>query len=675
MLDAVDTTMSDALVGRVLDGRYRVEARIARGGMATVYRALDLRLDRVVALKVMHQLFAENDQFVSRFNREAKSAARLSHPNVVAVYDQGEDDGYVFLVMEYVQGRTLRDLLRERTRLTPGEALSVLEPVLAALSAAHAAGLVHRDVKPENVLLADDGRVKVADFGLARAAANLEATSATSLIGTVAYLSPEQVIRGIADERSDVYSAGIMLFEMLTSRPPYDGETAVSVALKHAHEDVPPPSSLVSGIPTSVDLLVARATARDPDRRPHDAGAFLAEVVRVRGGLFVSEADDGDLTTLINRTLVVELPDTRTVGPNPPWQSGQSRQSGYAAPPQPAFGGQPTFGGQPGQPPRIAEPAEPPRPPEEEYRRPHRHRKGWIAFFVILLLAAAAAAAGWWFAEGRWTHTPNLTTLSSSAAIDKAKSAHVTVQVGQPEFSSTVPKDAVVDQTPTAEQKVLRGDTVIIRLSQGPQLFQVPQYDPAGGTSLVDYKTELIAAHLNIADPPTSQYSPTVIAGNLISVDPAVGTNEKAGTTVTVTVSLGPQPITIVDYTGQPADQATTALTAAGFNVAPPSQDYSTTVAAGSVISQSPNIGTGKLGDTITLDVSKGPQLFKVPDVTSNLNDPQSWTSIQQATKTLTDAGFKVKVGASGRFGVVTKETPNGGTMQPLGTVITIYAQ
>ncbi len=279
----------------------------------------------------MHQLFAENDQFVARFIREAKSAARLSHPNVVAVYDQGEDGGYVFLAMEYVQGRTLRDLMRERTRLTPAEALSVLEPVLAALSAAHAAGLVHRDVKPENVLLADDGRVKVADFGLARAAANLEATSATSLIGTVAYLSPEQVIRGIADERSDVYSAGVMLFEMLTGRPPYDGETAVSVALKHAHEDVPPPSSLVSGIPVSVDMLVARATARDADRRPHDAGAFLAEVVRVRGGLVMSDADDGSLTTLINRTLVVELPDTATVGPTPPWQSEQPRQSGRTA--------------------------------------------------------------------------------------------------------------------------------------------------------------------------------------------------------------------------------------------------------------------------------------------------------------------------------------------------------
>ncbi len=220
-----------------------------------------------------------------------------------------------------------------------------------------------------------------------------------------------------------------MLFEMLTGRPPYDGETAVSVALKHAHEDVPPPSSLVSGIPTSVDLLVARATARDPDRRPHDAGAFLAEVVRVRGGLVMSDADDGNLTTLLNRTLVVELPDTRTVGPNPPWQSGHAarRSSVFRTVRVCRTACICRAAGPVGQPPRIAEP---PEPPEDEYRRPHPHRKGWIAFFIILLLAAAAAAAGWWFAAGRWTHTPNLTKLSSSAAMEKAKSAHVTVQVG-----------------------------------------------------------------------------------------------------------------------------------------------------------------------------------------------------------------------------------------------------
>jgi serine/threonine protein kinase len=344
----VDATISDSLIGRVLDGRYRVEARIARGGMATVYRALDTRLDRVVAIKVMHQLYADDDQFVSRFIREAKSAAKLSHPNVVAVFDQGDDHGVVFLAMEYVHGRTLRDLLRERTRLLPQEALSILEPVLSALSAAHIAGLVHRDVKPENVLLADDGRVKVADFGLARAAANLEATSATTLIGTVAYLAPEQVIRGVADPRSDVYAAGIMLFEMLTGRPPYEGETAVSVALRHAHEDVPAPSTVIPGTPAVVDQLVTRATARDPDLRPRDAAAFLAETVRVRRSLPARDADAVASTTLIPRmqhTLVVELPTADTgpiaVPPQSTWQPAWPQPKPPAPPVSPPSSAQP----------------------------------------------------------------------------------------------------------------------------------------------------------------------------------------------------------------------------------------------------------------------------------------------------------------------------------------------
>jgi beta-lactam-binding protein with PASTA domain/predicted Ser/Thr protein kinase len=648
MLDAVDTTTSDALVGRVLDGRYRVEARVARGGMATVYRALDTRLDRVVALKVMHQIFAENDQFVARFIREAKSAARLSHPNVVAVFDQGEDGGYVFLAMEYVQGRTLRDLLRERTRLAPTDALSILEPVLAALSAAHAAGLVHRDVKPENVLLADDGRVKVADFGLARAAANLEATSATSLIGTVAYLAPEQVIRGIADPRSDVYAAGIMLFEMITGRQPYDGETAISVALRHAHEDVPAPSSFVSGVPESVDLLVARATARDADRRPHDAGAFLAELVRVRSGLVAAGANAVSLRELTQNTLVVELPDTMSVGANPPWQSGHTGGPASAVTP-------------------------PPPDDEDEYYRPHPHRRGWIAFWVILLLAAAAVAAGWWFAKGRWTTTPNLASLTSSAAITKAKAAHVTVKIGDPVISDKVPANYVAEQTPPASHKVLRGDAVTIHLSSGPQLYQVPSFNPGGATSLIDYNSDLIAAHL-IAASPATQYNPTVPTGNVISVSPTPGTSEKAGTAVTVTVSLGPAPIAINDYTNQSADVATQALKAAGFNVTA-TQDYSATVPAGSVISQTPNSGDGTLNEPIAVVVSKGPQLFKVPDVTSNLNDdPTTWTSIAQATKTLEDAGFKVNIGKRGRFGVVTSQSPKGGDMKPAGTVITINA-
>jgi serine/threonine protein kinase/beta-lactam-binding protein with PASTA domain len=680
MLDAVDATMSDAL----LDGRYRVEARIARGGMGTVYRALDTRLDRVVALKVMHQLFAENDQFVARFIREAKSAARLSHPNVVAVYDQGEDAGYVFLAMEYVPGRTLRDLMRERARLTPTDALSILEPVLAALSAAHAAGLVHRDVKPENVLIADDGRVKVADFGLARAAANLEATSATSLIGTVAYLAPEQVIRGIADPRSDVYAAGIMLFEMLTGRQPYDGETAISIALRHAHEDVPAPSSVVPGIPASVDVLVARATSRDPDRRPHDAGAFLAEVVRVRGGLIASGAGAVPLPPT-QRTLVVERQPTASVGNDPPWQSGQSGHSGFDASPYAAaaspYAASPyaasPYAASPyaaaGQLPVVTPPgaAVPPSDDDDDYRRPHPHRRGWIAFFVVLLLAAGAAGAGWWYAAGRWASAPNLFNLTSSAAISKAKAAHVTVKIGDPVVSDKVAANYVAQQSPSASHKVLRGDAITIHLSSGPQLYQVPIFDPAGGTSLVDYQTALIAAHLNIVE--AQQFSPTVQAGNVVSVTPTPGTSEKAETTVTVTVSQGPAPIPIVDYTNQPAQAATQLLIAAGFKVTQ-TQDFSATVAAGSVISQTPNNGGGTLGESIGLDVSKGPQLFKVPDVTSNLSDPQTWNSIVQATKTLVDAGFKVNIGRRGRFGVVTSQSPKGGSMQPAGTVVTIDA-
>ncbi|MFP5345811.1 MAG: protein kinase domain-containing protein, partial [Actinomycetes bacterium] len=230
----MDTTLSDPLVGRVLDGRYTVESRIARGGMATVYLATDNRLDRDVALKVMHPHLADDEQFVARFHREAKSAARMSHPSIVAVYDQGTDDGAVYLAMELVPGRTLRDLLDERAPLPPGEALDLLAPVLDALAAAHRAGIVHRDVKPENVLLTEDGGVKVADFGLARAASSAHTgTSTGMLIGTVAYLSPELVLRGIADARTDVYAAGIMLFEMLTGRRPYVGEVPIQVAYQH----------------------------------------------------------------------------------------------------------------------------------------------------------------------------------------------------------------------------------------------------------------------------------------------------------------------------------------------------------------------------------------------------------------------------------------------------------
>ncbi|WP_079321032.1 protein kinase [Microbispora sp. GKU 823] len=268
----MDTTLTDPLVGQLLDGRYRVESRIARGGMASVYLALDVRLDRTVAVKVMHRSLAEDPQFVRRFIGEAKSVASLSHPNIVQVFDQGTDGAHVYLSMEYVPGRTLRDVLRRRGRLPAREALEMVIPVLAALGAAHQAGLIHRDVKPENVLLADDGRVKVVDFGLARAIEATNQTKTGMMIGTIGYMSPEQVTAGTADARSDVYAAGIMLFELLTGRQPYAGETPMSIAYRHVHETVPAPSSIVPDVPPPIDALVAAATDNGPRRAPRRDG-------------------------------------------------------------------------------------------------------------------------------------------------------------------------------------------------------------------------------------------------------------------------------------------------------------------------------------------------------------------------------------------------------------------
>ncbi|HEY6295717.1 MAG TPA: PASTA domain-containing protein [Streptosporangiaceae bacterium] len=280
----MDDTLADPLGGRLLDGRYAVTARIAHGGMATVYRATDTRLDREVALKVMHVELARDEDFVRRFIGEAKSVARLSNQNVVAVYDQGADGPFLYLAMEYIHGRTLRQLLRERGWFSPAAALEIITGVLDGLAAAHQAGIVHRDVKPENVLLTADGRVKVADFGLARAQAAAGQTRAGLLIGTVAYVPPEQVSGEVTGPRGDVYSAGVMLFELLTGRQPYRGDTPLSVAYQHVNQDVPAPSSLMPGIPAAVDQLVLAATSRDPARRPADAAEFARAVRMVRQG-------------------------------------------------------------------------------------------------------------------------------------------------------------------------------------------------------------------------------------------------------------------------------------------------------------------------------------------------------------------------------------------------------
>lgn len=611
----MDTSVTDTLVGRLLDGRYLIEDRIARGGMATVYRARDMRLDRPVAVKVMHDVFATDPEFVARFIREAKAAAAFSHPNVVAVFDQGADGGHVYLVMEYVVGETLRDLLRRRGRLSPPEALGILQPVLAALSAAHASGLIHRDVKPENVLLARDGRVKVADFGLAQAV-NRTASRTATLIGTVAYLAPEQVTRGVADARSDVYAAGIMLFEMLTGAPPYQGDSPLAVAYRHAHEDVPPPSSRVQSLPPAIDAVVLAATARDPDRRPADAHALLALVARARRELSTPDADGDAVTTLVplsTETLVV---------------AGAPR------------------------------------------RRP-RWRM-FVALLVVLAVAAAAGAAGWWLAVGRYAVVPRLVGVSTTQAAELAAKAHLRLHVAGETWSTTYPAGTIVDQRQRPESRVNRGTAIDVTVSKGRHLTTVPSFDPAQ-TSLADYEAALAQAGLS-AGPVTQRYDDTVPAGNVIATNPAAGDQVDWNSSVAITISQGRQPIPVPDVRGQPADQAAATLRDAGFAVAT-SQAFSDTVPKGVVMSESPTPGgNGYRGDTVTLVVSQGPQLFPVPKVTSTLADPSTWITIDQARQILESAGFTVHVGKKGRFGIVTHQDPAPGSMEPKGFTVTIDA-
>jgi beta-lactam-binding protein with PASTA domain len=625
----VDTTVKDPLVGRVLDGRYLVKSRMARGGMATVYEAVDSRLDRTVALKVMHPGLAEDEEFVSRFIREAKSAARLSHPNVVAVYDQGADDGHVFLAMEHVRGRTLRDLLREAGRLNPRQALEVLEPMLAALGAAHQAGIVHRDVKPENVLLSDDGRVKVADFGLARAVAN--ATSHTTsgiLMGTVGYLSPEQVERGVADPRSDVYAAGILLFEMLTGDKPYDGETALQIAYRHVHDDVPPPSKFVPGLPAELDALVLRATSRDPDKRPADARRFLTEVVAARHAMSEDE-----------------------LGPaGPPLSALNDSQHTMIVP----VGGTPPMGV-----PRTAAR----RGDTDAVRAPRRRRRrGPIALLIILVLAGALAGAGWYYGLGPGSDvtTPSLLKLTYAQAKAKAANVDLSVKVVSRAFDEVIPVGAVVGTDPKPNSGIGKNGQIGLTLSKGPERHDVPLLT---GKTAVEAGQILQDNHLKVGVP-SEAYSDVVAKGLVVETVPPDATPLKRDAAVALVISKGAEPVAVPDVTGKSLGDAKTALTDVGLRGKVADKQFDDQVAQGDVISQTPKDGQAPKDSVVELVVSKGPPLVAVPDVVG--------MSIGDALAQLHAAGFRTSAFGPG-FGTVRGQTPRGGTAPKGSTVRIVY--
>ncbi len=636
----MDTTVADTLIGTTIDGRYRITGRVARGGMATVYRATDERLGRPVALKIIHPSQATNVHFVDRFTDEAKTIARLTHPNVVAVYDQGRHQGLPYLVMEFVQGKTLRDLLAQRRKLSPVEALAILEQMLAAIAAAHRAGLVHRDVKPENVLVAEapsggsadlvDAVVKVADFGLARAIEASTVDESGQLMATVAYVAPELVQAGQADARTDVYSAGIVLYEMLTGQVPYDGADPVEVAWQHVDNDVPPPSRTVPGLPRPLDELVARATRRNPSERPTDAGRLLTEVQAVRDGLGAINLQTAMMPQVPGRppvadatTIVPTVPAADATALVPPVPGGYHQQGGQ----RPSWARLPEQGG-PARTTAYGRGAADPHGGEGFFA--DRRRVTLVSLLAVIALVVIGST--WWVTSGRYTDAPALVGLPKANAEAAAKAAGFGIIYADPgQYSSTVPADSVISQDPGPGEKVVKGDTLTLTMSLGVEQHPVPD---VAGQEAAAAKASIEQLGLKYKEA-KGAYSDTVPEGVVISTNPKVGTELKPGDTVTVTLSKGRAPITVPNLVGLNINDARAQLQKAGLTALERTKDSDQP--ADQVLAQTPKAGTGvEKNAEITLDVSKGPPLVTIPDLNNH--------ACGEAENTLKGLGLQVQV-------------------------------
>jgi eukaryotic-like serine/threonine-protein kinase len=650
----MDDTLADPLAGRLLDGRYAVTARIAHGGMATVYLALDTRLDRQVALKVMHAELARDEEFVRRFIGEAKSVARLSHQNVVAVFDQGSDGPFLYLAMEYVPGRTLKDVLRERGRFTPAAALDIMTGVLDGLAAAHASGIVHRDVKPENVLLTTDGRLKVADFGLARAQAAAAQTRAGLLIGTVAYLPPEQVTGDSTGPRSDVYSAGVMLFELLTGRQPFSGDTPIAIAYQHVNQDVPAPSMVVPGIPAAVDQLVLAATSRDPALRPADAGEFARAVRRVRE----SVGEPSGLTGVMGVGVqgLGEAPWLNLDSPawSPGGQSGTGEWWAHDAPAPPLNGpgtgpvGRSSSGTGP-----VGDAFGPRLPPAADqdggsrtlvvHREDGgRYRGGGEPFLqrwlfsprlaivaVILAIGIGLGLGGWWLTSGRYASIPVVATDSVTQATAILTADGFTIAKVSPVHNNDIQKGTVVGTSPSG--RAAKGSAVTILVSSGPFTSVVPSVQ---GDKLNAAEAALQRVHLTFVVDRVGSTSPV---GTVLGTKPGAGTSWPQTKPVTIKVAEG---LPVPNFVGQNIQVAQQWASANGANLQQ-QQNQNSSQPSGTITGQEPAANSVyQKGETVVVDVSTGPAEVNVPDVIGQ--------SEQQATQELQAAGFKVQVESFG---------------------------
>ena len=629
--------VSDTLIGTVFDGRYRIIRKLGAGGMAEVYLAEDQELGRRVAIKILNDRHAADDSFVERFRREAKNAAGLSHPNIVSIYDRGEAEGTYYIAMEFLDGRSLKELIVGRGQAPIKIAIDYARQILAALGAAHRHGIVHRDIKPHNVLVGGEGRIKVTDFGIARSGAS-QMTEVGSIIGTAQYLSPEQARGAPVDQTSDLYSVGVVLYEMLTGQVPFTGDTPLEIAMKHLSEVPKPPSELRPEVPHDLDSVVLRALAKEPGERYQSAEEMDADLARVAEGMPVDPQTEEAATAVLSGsglmaaapTSVITRPQPEgPVRPAPPGRTPPAGYYGYEGPPR-------------------------------------RRRPIWPWVLSILLLVAAAGAA--WFAyekiqdqlnANKPVAVPLAEGLKEPLAVNKIRDAGLFPQVAR-EFSDTVEKGVVINQSPDAGEKIQKNGNVDLTVSKGKETVSVPSVIGKSQADAVSTLTNagLVARVFSVA----SSKPPDTVTGQ----DPLGGKTVVKGSKVRINVSSGPADVTVPSVIGLSFDQASAALQNQGFAVS--RVNVESDEPADRVVDQSPS-GSAPAGSSIKLSVSKGPKTSSVPDVTSQ--DEQS------ARDTLTSAGFNVQVQNQdvtdpGLEGIVLDQSPGGGSQAPQGSTVRI---
>ena len=624
--------VSDTLIGTLFDGRYQVVRKLGAGGMANVYLAEDQELGRRVAIKILNDRHANDEQFVERFRREAKNAAALSHPNIVSIYDRGEAEGTYYIAMEYLDGRTLKELIVQRGPAPVTVSVEYARQVLSALRFAHRHGIVHRDIKPHNVLVDAEGRVKVTDFGIARAGAS-QMTEAGSIVGTAQYLSPEQARGTDVDQRSDLYSLGVVLYELLTGTLPFNGDTPVEIAMKHLSTVPELPSERRPDVPRDLDLIVMRALAKDPDDRYESAEEMDADLERFLRGAAVSPLTE-ESATQIMRAPTAPLAATAATMVSPP---------------------------------RRAAPLPPP-PVYYDLEEPIQRRPVWP--WLAALLFVIGAGIGGWFLYSQISSKLNSTkpvaveeyrNMPEQLAREKIK-ADGFVPVVNHHASRTTAVGLVFRQSTPAGKRIPKQSEITIWVSTGLPKAEVPDLV---GTSSTDAVAALTKLGLKPRLRPVPSAKP---AGTVLAQDPPPQTKSTVGSTVWINVSKGPQPVSVPSVIGEPIDQASSELQAAGFSVSPRYVDDNQP--KNTVIGQSPSSGqsAGK-GSTVSLTVSKGPKTSTVPDVTS--------TDVGSAEQTLQASGFRFKVVYQDvtdptQVDLVLGQDPAGGTQQPGKTVVTL---